>query len=226
MNLVYGTSIFMLRRSLKLFSNWTVEGSENVPEQGSLLVVGNHLSNMDPGLLSASFPRQIQFMAKNGLFTNPIARRFFLAYGAFPIAENGKEFSSIQKSLDILGKGGVVGMFPEGGRNPSGLGKAMLGAGMIAIRSGVPILPVAITGTENLSHWIRVCYPTGSLNVKIGKPFSVTTYKTKKLRDNLESVTDTIMENIAELLPQEYRGVYSENWEGSRSYTSPPQWGT
>ena len=226
MNLVYGTSIFMLRHSLKLFSNWTVEGIENVPEQGSILVVGNHLSNVDPGLLSASFPRQIQFMAKHTLFANPIARRFFLAYGAFPISDNGKEFSSIQKSLDILGTGGVVGMFPEGGRNPSGLGKAMLGAGMIAIRSGVPVLPVDITGTENLGHWIRVCNPTGSLNVKIGKPFNVTTSKTKKVRDNLENVADTIMENIAALLPQEYRGVYSENWEGTRSYTSPPKFGT
>ena len=226
MNLIYETSIFMLRRSLKLFSNWTVEGIENVPKRGSILLVGNHLSNMDPGLLSASFPRQIQFMAKHTLFANPIARRFFLAYGAFPISENGKEFSSIQKSLDILGRGGVVGMFPEGGRNPSGLGKAMLGAGMIAIRSGVPVLPVAITGTENLGHWIRVCNPTGSLNVKIGKPFNVTTSKTKKVRNNLENVADTIMGNIAALLPEEYRGVYSENWEGTRSYTSPPKFGT
>jgi 1-acyl-sn-glycerol-3-phosphate acyltransferase len=225
MNLVYASSIFMLKNSLRCFANWTVTGTENVPEKGALIVVGNHLSNVDPGLLSASVPRRIRFMAKQRLFANPIAGAFFRAYGAISISGNGKEFSSIQKCLSILKKDEVIGMFPEGGRNPYGLGKAMLGAGMIAMRSGARILPVGITGTEILEHPLRVCYPTGSLNVNIGKPFTVAPSKTKNMKTNLEDITDQIMENIASLLPQEYRGVYSENWEGTRSYTSPPKFG-
>jgi 1-acyl-sn-glycerol-3-phosphate acyltransferase len=117
-----------------------------------------------------------------------------------------------------------MGIVPEGAKNPEALGRAMLGAGLIATLSGAPILPVGITGTEKMGNWLRLCYPKGQFRIIIGEPFTPPPTNRRGLRKHVESVTDTIMENIASLLPERLRGVYHENWEGERGYTSPPDW--
>ena len=224
MGIVYGTSNLLLKSALKVFGDWEVDGKENVPKDGALIVVANHLSDIDAGILNASIPRRVEFMAKADLFERPILSHLFRAYGAFPISENGREFHSINQSLNILNHNRVMGIFPEGAKNPTSLGRAMLGTAMIAMMSGAPILPVGITGTEVVGNWLRICYPKGTFRITIGRPFLVPTAKDGRYRKNVESATDIIMEEIAALLPESHRGVYHSDWQGERSYTSPTQW--
>ena len=224
MCIVYATSNLLLKSLLGIFGDWEVNGKENVPRKGALIIVANHISDIDAGILNASIPRRVEFMAKADLFQKPIISQFFRAYGAFSINENGTEFYSINHSLHILNRNGAIGIFPEGGKNPTALGQAMLGSAMIAMMSGAPILPVGITGTESVGDGIRICYPKGIFRITIGKPFSVPVVRDKRLRKNVETTTDIIMKQIAALLPERYRGVYHNAWKGKRSYTSPPEW--
>ena len=224
MGIVYATSNLLLKSLLRIFGDWEVNGKENVPRKGALIIVANHISDIDAGILNASIPRRVEFMAKADLFQKPIISQFFRAYGAFPISESGKEFYSINHSLHILNRNGAIGIFPEGAKNPTALGQAMLGSAMIAMMSGAPILPVGITGTESVGDGIRICYPKGMFRITIGKPFSAPVVRDKRLRTNVETTTDIIMKQIAALLPERYRGVYHNAWKGERSYTSPPKW--
>ena len=224
MGIVYATSNLLLKNLLRIFGDWEVNGKENVPRKGALIIVANHISDIDAGILNASIPRRVEFMAKADLFQKPIISQFFRAYGAFPINESGKEFYSINHSLHILNRNGAIGIFPEGGKNPTALGQAMLGSAMIAMMSGSPILPVGITGTESVGDGIRIFYPKGTFRITIGKPFSAPVVRDKRLRKNVETTTDIIMKQIAALLPERYRGVYHNAWKGKRSYTSPPEW--
>ena len=224
MGIVYATSNLLLKSLLRIFGDWEVNGKENVPRKGALIIVANHISDIDAGILNASIPRRVEFMAKADLFQKPIISQFFRAYGAFPINESGKEFYSINHSLHILNRNGAIGIFPEGAKNPTALGQAMLGSAMISIMSGAPILPVGITGTESVGDGIRIFYPKGTFRINIGKPFYAPVVRGKRLRTNVETTTDIIMKQIAALLPECYRGVYHNAWKGKRSYTSPPNW--
>ena len=224
MGIVYGTSNLLLKSALRVFGDWRVEGRHNVPRKGKVIIASNHLSDIDPGILNVSIPRRVRFMAKAELFDNPVIGQLFKAYGAFPINENGQEFHSISHSLRILNMEGAMGIFPEGAKNPTALGRAMLGTAVIAMMSGAPIVPVGITGTESVGNWIGYCYPKGNFKITIGKPFLVPVPAARRIRKDVEYATDTIMKHIAELLPERYRGVYHDSWGGERSYTSPTIW--
>ena len=183
MGIVYATSNLLLKSLLRTFGDWEVNGKENVPRKGALIIVANHISDIDAGILNASIPRRVEFMAKADLFQKPIISQFFRAYGAFPINESGKEFYSINHSLHILNRNGAIGIFPEGAKNPTALGQAMLGSAMIAMMSGAPILPVGIIGTESVGNGLRVCYPRGAFRITIGKPFSVPDVRQNRRRN-------------------------------------------
>ena len=160
MGVVYGTSNLLLKSAFGTFGDLRVSGKENVPRRGALIVVANHLSDIDPALLNACIPRKVRYMAKAEFFEKPVVSQFFKAYGAFPINETGREFYAIKRSLSILDHNEAMGIFPEGAKNPS-VGRAMLGTAMIAMMSGAPILPIGITGTERISSWRKMCYPRG-----------------------------------------------------------------
>ena len=224
MGIIYGTSNILLKGAVKLFGDCRVYGKENVPRNGALIIAANHLSDIDAGLLNITIPRRVGFMAKADLFEKPLISQLCRAYGAFPISENGREFYSISQSLGILNSDGAMGIFPEGAKNPTSLGRAMLGTALIAMISGAPILPVGITGTETVGDGFRICYPKGKFRIAIGEPFSVQYLSENRLRENVEKATDIIMARIADLLPESYRGVYHSEWDGQRTYTSPTIW--
>lgn len=209
MGLAYSTSDVLFRGLLRLFGDWKVEGREHVPTTGPLLVVSNHLSNMDPPLLAASIPRRVNFLAKRNLFSNPVASRFLKAYGAFPLNRSGNDLAAIQWSLKLLSRGAALGIFPEGTRSPGAMHKAIPGIAMIALRSGATILPVGITGTQSVGPLWQILIPRGKFRVRIGQPFSVPPIEGKAGRAQLEAITTMIMERVAVLLPESYRGMYA-----------------
>jgi 1-acyl-sn-glycerol-3-phosphate acyltransferase len=193
-----------------------VRGQENVPPAGPLLVVANHLHNFDPVMLSAAVPRPIFYMGKRELFTHPVMGFISRNVGAFPVNRQAIDRAALRHIGLLLDEGLAVGILPEGTRSPTHtLTTGHPGVALVAAQRAVPILPVAITGTEYLPFDAKAAkgrWLGGRITVTIGRPFLLPP-RQPGVRADLAGATDRIMIEIAALLPPEYRGVYAERLE-------------
>ena len=208
MGLFYHAATTLMKILLIAFTRWQVEGKENVPRSGPLIVVSNHLNNIDPPLLGASIPRTINFMAKQELFEPHWVRAIVQGYGAFPVRRGQLDRKSLHQALEKLRDGKVVGMFPEGSRSFSKkLQSPQPGTALLADRSGAPILPVGISGSDQM-RGLRSIFNRPRITVTIGPPFVLSSDEGSRTRLRLTQHSNLIMENIARLIPQSYRGEY------------------
>jgi 1-acyl-sn-glycerol-3-phosphate acyltransferase len=206
----YYVAKVILRVSFTLLTRWEVKGKENVPRQGPLLVVANHLNLADPPLLGVSLGRRIIFMAKEELFRSRFAAYFLGGFGSFPVHRGELDRKAIRRAKQVLADGLALVMFPEATRSKTAqLQPALPGSALLAIHSGVPILPVGISGTEGIKglSWIL---RRPRLTVNIGRPFYLPSASSKLTKVELAEHTNSVMEHIAELLPLQYRGVYGK----------------
>ena len=207
------------RATLRLFSDWSVHGEENVPPMGPLIVVANHVSNFDPPLMSASFPRRIWFLAKKELFKGP-GKWFFTTYGAHPVNRSATDPKAYRWALDKLARDQCLMIFPEGTRSRTGaMKKAQPGVVRLAMKSQAAIVPVGISGTDGMNNPLHVFRPTGRLRINIGRAFTLPDIEGRPSAAVLLSMTDMIMERVAMLLPSEYRGVYGTGAQGGEPQT-------
>jgi len=194
---------------LSLLTRWRVRGKENIPSQGPLLIVANHLNLADSPLLGVSLSRKVVFMAKEELFRSSFSGYFIRSFGAFPVHRGQLDREALRQAGQALAQGQALGMFPEGMRSRGGqLRRAFHGSALIALRSGAPILPVGITGTEKIkgAAWLL---RRPQITVNIGHPFHLPPVSSKLTKAELAELTNYIMGHIAELLPLEYRGHYA-----------------
>jgi 1-acyl-sn-glycerol-3-phosphate acyltransferase len=189
-----------------------VFGKEHVPMEGPLILASNHLNNADPPMIALAVPRQPMFMAKQEMINWPILGPAFRIFGAFPVRRGEADLSALRAAAEVVNSGAMLVMFPEGTRSRTGgLTKGHPGTGLIALRTGAPVLPVAITGSEGLTWpWIFLRpLSVKHIKVTIGEPFWLPPVE----RINSEAAaqaTETIMRRIAALLPERYRGVYAD----------------
>ena len=204
----YWGATYALRGVLWIVGRWKPIGRENVPAEGALIVVSNHLNNTDPPILAAGVARRrIRFMAKIELYKYPFGVIPRL-YGAFPVRRLEADMGAILNAERILKSGGVIGMFPEGTRSRTRtLGTPHPGTALIALRSGATILPCAITGTEQLGKPLAY-FRKPRVTVRIGEPFAVEQVR-RPTEAQVSGLTHRLFTEIAALLPPQYVGTYT-----------------
>ena len=193
-----------------------IQGKENVPEHGPVVVVANHLSYADQYLLIIAIEREMIFMAKEEPFRNRVRRFLIEAFGAIPVRRGAANRGALRQVHQVLDNGLAMFMFPEGSRSKNAqLQPAFPGSALIALHNNAPILPVGISGMEVAEkgfRWVMLHRP--KVTVNIGRPFYLSTPEGTLDKKQLEELSDDIMEHIAELLPPEYRGYYTTRQRG------------
>ena len=209
MSWFYYVSRLLMRLLLILLTRWRVRGRDNIPGEGPLLIVANHLNLADPPLLGVSLSRRVVFMAKEELFRSRFSGYFVRSFGAFPVHRERMDREALRQAKRVLADGLALVMFPEATRSKNAqLQPAFPGSALIALRSGAPILPVGITGTEKIEGVAWILHRP-VLTVNIGHPFYLPSVNSRLTKVEMTELTDFIMGRIAELLPPEYRGNYA-----------------
>ncbi len=204
----YYVARVIIRVLLKLLTHCQVKGKENIPGQGPLLIVANHLNLADPPLLGVSLSRKVIFMAKKELFRPKLIGYFVGGFGAFPVHRGQLDRKALRQAYQVLADGLALVLFPEGTRSRNGrLQPALPGPALIAMRSGAPILPVGIFGTERI-RGVTWLLRRPQITVNVGHPFYLPPVSSRLTKAELAELTSYIMGHIAELLPLEYRGDY------------------
>lgn len=176
-----------------------VTGVENFSKNSNLIICCNHQSFWDVVLLAVACPFQINFMAKKELFKNKIIGWIFTKAGAFPVNRGAGDVNAIKKAHDAL-NGGILGIFPEGTRNPLGPPqKAKAGAAMLAIDTGADIQPVAIRYSGHPLLFRKV-------SVRIGEIIDGGSFVNSEAvsKSEIRRVTSMIMESITKLWEKEF----------------------
>jgi len=202
------------RLLLNIPFSWKVEGRENIPLTGPLILITNHVHLLDPFFLLFSSPRWINFMAKEELFRSPFLRPWLRWAGSVSISRRGKvsdKQKMLRSSRDVLENGLILGMFPEGGRSRDGkLRKGKPGSAVIASKTNVPILPIGIAGTDKIKG-ISWLWKRPHIVINIGKPFKLPPNDSKMSKSQMQLLTTQLMKEIAALLPLEYQGGYKKH---------------
>lgn len=201
-------TLYLFRRA---WWRWSIEGLENLPPRGpGMIVAANHLNWTDIHMIGASLPysHRLSWLAKVELFNRPLVIWWLRAMQVIPVQRGKRDVAALHASQNAVQRGAWLLIFVEGHRSRSGgLQAGRSGAVRLAVRTGMPILPLAVYGTEH-GFWgamrgKRIC-------VRVGEPYHPAPHGAHLSHAELDALTDELMLKIAALLPEQYRGVYRE----------------
>lgn len=193
-------------------------GVENIPDSGPVILASNHLSAAETLLIPASIRRQLTFPAKAELFAgdrgpaSKVVAWFLTAVGQVPIDRTGGQRSveGLGPVLEVLGRGGMVGIFPEGTRSPDGrLYKGKTGVARMALESGAVVVPVGTVGTEIMKNRLGIPMVHRPV-IMFGRPLDFSAYRGATDQKTLRWITDEIMHGVQQLTGQQYVDVYAQ----------------
>ena len=211
MNRYYRAWHYLLRAAVPVLASMEVRGLHHVPRTGPVILVGNHISMADPPILMAYVRRHIHFIIKAELLEH-LTYRILLPPGEPIAVHRGKpDRVALRQAEAVLKSGGVLGIYPEGTRNLSGeTQEAHTGVVFLAQRTGAPIVPVAISGTERIFRPRFPWFRRARVRLTFGPAFTLAELGTPS-RTNRDELAHAIMARVAALLPPPYRGIYAES---------------
>ena len=215
---VYRCSYYLVKGLCKVFFRLRVEGLENIPRTGPALIASNHVSHLDPPIIGVAARRVVFHMAKRELLTvGPL--RWFMTTIKSIIVDRGRGTQALLEATDYLKRGQAVVIFPEGTRSRNGqLAKGHSGAVVLALRSGCPVVPAAIIGSEKaMTKGSKMIKPV-PVTVRFGVPYSIAAVSDPENipRETVERERFRLMEEIEGLLPDHMRPPREEKlkWYG------------
>jgi len=216
--MLYALARSVLGPVARLIFRPVIEGRENIPRTGPLVLASNHLSFVDSVVIPLVAPRRVVFLAKAEYFTGhglrgALMRSFFTALGAVPIERGtvGAARGALDSALEILDDGLAFGIYPEGTRSRDGrLYRGRTGVAWLALTAGCPVVPVALSGTQDIQ-------PVGSrlprirkITIRFGKPLDFSHLRDAKPGAARREATDAVMAAIHEMSGQELAGHYNQ----------------
>ena len=202
---------FLIRFYTRIVCRIDAPDLQSLPMTGPLIVVANHTGQIEVPLLFAHLqPRKMTAWAKIEAWDYIIMRFVFNLWKIIPIRRGEADMHALKAAIRALDNGYIFGIAPEGTRNYNGiLIRALPGTVILALHTGVPVLPVVHWGGEKLMNNLKRFKRT-DFHIRLGKPFKVDTQGVKMTGEIRQQIVDEMMYKIAELLPPEYRGVYSD----------------
>jgi 1-acyl-sn-glycerol-3-phosphate acyltransferase len=208
----------LIKLTARVCLDVSIEGSENIPGRGPLLVVINHLGDSDAVAIVSALPRPPDALGKVELYDYGVLGRLMDWYGVIWLHRGRPDKRALRAALNGLAEGRVVVIAPEGRYSLTGaLETGSGGAAFLALKSGVPILPIVVTGTENEKVYGSLKkLRRAAVRLKAGKMFRLAGQVegdalrlSKDRREAMDEGTRKIMRALADLLPDEYRGAYA-----------------
>jgi len=195
--LLYSVLKGLLTPVLKGYNKLTVTYQGEILDNGAYVLVVNHLSYLDPIYISVAFPRKLHFMAKQEAFKYPIIKWILPKLGAFPVNREKADIKAIKNSISILKSGKVLAIFPEGTRNDHlQLDEIKNGAAYLALKTGVPIIPAFIKGTDEVMPKGQWLIKPKKVTILFGSPIQTSS----EHRDiKIEEVTEMIRTSMSDL---------------------------
>lgn len=195
------------------------EQIDKVPMDGPLILLANHVNFLEAPVLHCRLrPRKVIGLAKAEVWDNPLLGWLFDQWGAIPIRRGEPDIGALRRALGVLREGGILVIAPEGTRSRHGrLQRGHPGVVTIALKSGVPLLPVVFYGGEAIGHNVRRLRRT-PFHILVGEPFHVEVGEEKVSRDVRQRIADEIMYRMAALLPPTYRGEYADLDAATETY--------
>ncbi|MEA2374534.1 MAG: 1-acyl-sn-glycerol-3-phosphate acyltransferase [Thermoleophilaceae bacterium] len=171
--------------------------SDKVPVEGPAVITPNHFSFLDHFFVAVYLRRKVHFMAKSQLFTRPL--QFIYTHGGvFPVLRGRRDTEAFKSAHAILDRGDLIVMYAEGGRSRSGeLGEAKPGIGRIALETGVPIVPAAIAGSQEVRNWRKLRFP--KVTIQFGDPVRFEKLEGEPTREQSQAAADLIFEGVEKL---------------------------
>ncbi len=198
--------------AFSVLTDFRILGKENIPAEGAALIVSNHFNFVDPVALIQAFPRRLDFIGGTELPNSPPIVRFIpRMWGVYKVHRGRSSRDALMDGLTSLKNGRFLAIFPEGGSWATVLRPARPGTALLGVRSAAPILPVGLDGFTSM--FPLSAGKRNTVTVSIGKPFYLVNpgENARIDRDHLEDMGHTMMRKIAELLPPEQRGYYSDD---------------
>lgn len=200
-NFFYSFTRIILLFLFKILYRLSISSQDNIPKLGSVILVANHSSYLDPIVLGIASKRQVCFMAKEELFKVPVLGRLITWLSAFPVNRKKVDLKAFKTAFNLLHEGEVVGLFPEGTRHRLGykkLGPILTGTAHLALKSGAPVVPVGISGTDKIMPKEKYLPRFPKIFAVVGKPIYLEKQAINK--ENISRLNKEIEKAIIDLL--------------------------